>query len=44
LTHRDQYAAAMLARTDGILQGANPDESSVDPVWRRDTGRVPGVY
>ena len=41
LTHPEQYAAAMRARMDGAVRGANPDDESVDPNFRRDSGRVP---
>jgi NADP-dependent 3-hydroxy acid dehydrogenase YdfG len=42
LTHPDQYADAIRARAEGAATGANPDDSSVDPNFRRDTGRMPG--
>ncbi|HEY1777694.1 MAG TPA: SDR family NAD(P)-dependent oxidoreductase [Solirubrobacteraceae bacterium] len=42
LTHPDQYADAIRARAEGAATGANPDDSSVDPNFRRDTGRTPG--
>jgi NAD(P)-dependent dehydrogenase (short-subunit alcohol dehydrogenase family) len=42
LTHRDQYAAAMRARTEGAIDGVNPDDRSVDPNFSRATGRAPG--
>ncbi|MGH2851600.1 MAG: SDR family NAD(P)-dependent oxidoreductase, partial [Solirubrobacteraceae bacterium] len=42
LTHPEQYAAAITARAEGIVAGANPDDRSVDPNFRRDSGRVPG--
>jgi NADP-dependent 3-hydroxy acid dehydrogenase YdfG len=41
LTHPDQYAAAIRARADGIVAATNPDDDTVDPNFRRDTGRVP---
>jgi NADP-dependent 3-hydroxy acid dehydrogenase YdfG len=41
LTHPQQYAAAMRARTEGIINGANPDDTTVDPNFRSDRGRVP---
>jgi NADP-dependent 3-hydroxy acid dehydrogenase YdfG len=41
LTHPEQYAPAMRARTDGIINGANPDDTTVDPNFRRESGRVP---
>jgi hypothetical protein len=31
----------MRARTEGIINGANPDDASVDPNFRRESGRVP---
>ena len=42
LTHPDQYADAIRARAEGAATGANPDDRSVDPNFRRDTGRTPG--
>jgi NAD(P)-dependent dehydrogenase (short-subunit alcohol dehydrogenase family) len=42
LTHRDQYAAAMRARTEGAIDDVNPDDRSVDPNFSRATGRAPG--
>lgn len=42
LTHPDQYADAIRARGEGAATGANPDDRSVDPNFRRDTGRLPG--
>jgi hypothetical protein len=41
LTHAQQYAPAMRARTEGAINGVNPDDSSVDPNFRHATGRVP---
>jgi len=41
LTHPQQYAPAMRARTEGIINGANPDDTTVDPNFRRESGRVP---
>jgi NAD(P)-dependent dehydrogenase (short-subunit alcohol dehydrogenase family) len=41
LTHASQFAPAMRARTEGAISGANPDDSTVDPNFRRETGRVP---
>jgi short-subunit dehydrogenase len=41
MTHTRQFAPAMRARTDGMIAGANPDDASVDPNFRRETGRVP---
>jgi hypothetical protein len=32
----------MLARIEGAVAGENPDESTVDPNWKKETGRVPG--
>jgi NAD(P)-dependent dehydrogenase (short-subunit alcohol dehydrogenase family) len=42
LTHPQQYASAMRARTEGAINGVNPDDSTVDPNFRAQTGRVPG--
>ena len=42
LTHRTQFASAMRARIEGAVSGENPDESTVDPNWKKETGRVPG--
>ena len=42
VTHLDQYAAAIRARGEGAAAATNPDDESVDPNFRRDTGRVPG--
>ena len=42
LTHPEQYADAIRARGEGAATGANPDERSVDPNFRRATGRTPG--
>lgn len=41
LTHSAQYAPAIRARSDGIVNGANPDDTTVDPNFRRESGRVP---
>jgi len=41
LTHPGQYGPAMRARTDGAVKGSNPDDETVDPNWREDTGRLP---
>jgi|HubBroStandDraft_4_1064222.scaffolds.fasta_scaffold350990_1 NAD(P)-dependent dehydrogenase (short-subunit alcohol dehydrogenase family) len=41
LTHPQQYAPAMRARTEGAINGVNPDDSTVDPNFRSATGRVP---
>ena len=43
LTHRAQFASAMRARIEGAVSGENPDESTVDPNWKKETGRVPGL-
>jgi NAD(P)-dependent dehydrogenase (short-subunit alcohol dehydrogenase family) len=42
LTHPDQYADAIRARGEGAATGQNPDDRSVDPNFRRETGRTPG--
>jgi NAD(P)-dependent dehydrogenase (short-subunit alcohol dehydrogenase family) len=42
LTHPEQYASAIIARAEGIVAAINPDDRSVDPNFRRDSGRVPG--
>jgi hypothetical protein len=42
VTHPEQYADAIRARGDQAASGANPDDDSVDPNFRRDTGRTPG--
>jgi NADP-dependent 3-hydroxy acid dehydrogenase YdfG len=42
LTHPEQYASAITARAEGIVGGDNPDDRSVDPNFRRGSGRVPG--
>jgi NAD(P)-dependent dehydrogenase (short-subunit alcohol dehydrogenase family) len=41
LTHPQQYAPAMQARMAGAIDGTNPDDTTVDPNFREDTGRVP---
>ena len=41
LTHPQQYAPAIRARAEGIVSGANPDDETVDPNFRRSSGRVP---
>jgi NAD(P)-dependent dehydrogenase (short-subunit alcohol dehydrogenase family) len=41
LTHAQQYAPAMRARMAGAIDGSNPDDTTVDPNFREDTGRVP---
>jgi NAD(P)-dependent dehydrogenase (short-subunit alcohol dehydrogenase family) len=41
LTHPEQGAAAIRGRADGIVTGRNPDDESVDPNFRRSTGRTP---
>jgi NADP-dependent 3-hydroxy acid dehydrogenase YdfG len=43
LTHPEQYEPAITARAQGIVAGVNPDDRSVDPNFRRDSGRVPGA-
>jgi hypothetical protein len=42
LTHPEQYASAMRARTEEAIAGSNPGDDSVDPNFRRATGRRPG--
>jgi NAD(P)-dependent dehydrogenase (short-subunit alcohol dehydrogenase family) len=42
LTHPEQYGPAMRARMDEAIAGVNPSEDSVDPNWRKSTGREPG--
>ncbi|HXW78870.1 MAG TPA: SDR family NAD(P)-dependent oxidoreductase, partial [Acidimicrobiales bacterium] len=42
LTHPEQYAPAMRARMEEAIAGAWPSDASVDPNFRRSTGRVPG--
>lgn len=42
LTHREQYAPAMRARTEGAIAAVNPGDDSVDPNFSRATGRAPG--
>ncbi|HUZ20447.1 MAG TPA: SDR family NAD(P)-dependent oxidoreductase [Acidimicrobiales bacterium] len=42
LTHPEQYAPAMRARTEEAIAGTNPGDDSVDPNFRRSTGRRPG--
>jgi len=44
LTHPEQYASAIRARAEGAIAGLNPDDSSVDPNFRRESGRTPGRY
>ena len=41
LTHPGQYGPAMRARIEGAIRGENPDDSTVDPNWREDSGRRP---
>jgi len=41
LTHPEQYAPAMRARTEGAIAGCDPDDSTVDPNFRAATGRTP---
>jgi NAD(P)-dependent dehydrogenase (short-subunit alcohol dehydrogenase family) len=41
LTHLEQYTPAILARAAGIVDGSNPDDATVDPNFRSDSGRVP---
>ena len=41
LTHPAQYGPAMRARIDGAVDGSNPDDTTVDPNWREDAGRLP---
>lgn len=41
LTHQQQYAPAMRARAEGIINGLDPDDATVDPNFRRESGRVP---
>ncbi len=42
LTHPDQYAPAMRARMEEAIAGTDPSDDSVDPNFRRATGRTPG--
>jgi NAD(P)-dependent dehydrogenase (short-subunit alcohol dehydrogenase family) len=41
LTHPEQGAPAIRGRADGIIAARNPDDESVDPNFRRATGRAP---
>ena len=41
LTHPGQGAPAIRARAEGIIGGRNPADDSVDPNFRRSTGRTP---
>ena len=41
LTHPEQNAAAIRGRADGIVTARNPDDDSVDPNFKRSTGRAP---
>jgi NAD(P)-dependent dehydrogenase (short-subunit alcohol dehydrogenase family) len=41
LTHPERNAAAIRGRADGIVTARNPDDDSVDPNFKRSTGRAP---
>ncbi len=41
LTHPEQNAAAIRGRADGIVAARDPDDDSVDPNFKRSTGRAP---
>jgi NADP-dependent 3-hydroxy acid dehydrogenase YdfG len=41
LTHPEQGAPAIRGRADGIVAARNPDDESVDPNFKRSTGRSP---
>jgi NAD(P)-dependent dehydrogenase (short-subunit alcohol dehydrogenase family) len=41
LTHPEQSAPAVRGRADSIIAATNPDDDSVDPNFRRSTGRTP---
>jgi NADP-dependent 3-hydroxy acid dehydrogenase YdfG len=41
LTHPEQGAPAIQGRAAGIVAARNPDDESVDPNFRRSTGRIP---
>jgi NADP-dependent 3-hydroxy acid dehydrogenase YdfG len=41
LTHPEQGAPAIRGRAAGIVEARNPDDESVDPNFRRSTGRTP---
>jgi NAD(P)-dependent dehydrogenase (short-subunit alcohol dehydrogenase family) len=41
LTHPEQGAPAIRGRAEGIVAGRNPDDESVDPNFKRSTGRAP---
>jgi hypothetical protein len=41
LTHPEQGASAIRARANGIVEASNPDDESVDPNFKRSTGRTP---
>jgi NAD(P)-dependent dehydrogenase (short-subunit alcohol dehydrogenase family) len=41
LTHPEQGAPAIRGRAEGIVSTRNPDDESVDPNFRRSTGRAP---
>jgi NAD(P)-dependent dehydrogenase (short-subunit alcohol dehydrogenase family) len=41
LTHPEQGAPAIRGRAEGIVAARNPDDESVDPNFKRSTGRAP---
>jgi hypothetical protein len=41
LTHPEQSAPAIRARAAEIVAGRNPGDDSVDPNFRKSTGRMP---
>jgi len=41
VTHAEQYASAIRARAEGIVNATNPDDASVDPNFTRASGNVP---
>jgi NAD(P)-dependent dehydrogenase (short-subunit alcohol dehydrogenase family) len=41
LTHPEQGAPAIRGRAEGIIAARNPDDESVDPNFKRSTGRAP---
>jgi NAD(P)-dependent dehydrogenase (short-subunit alcohol dehydrogenase family) len=41
LTHPEQSAPAIRARAEDIVAGRNPEDDSVDPNFRKSTGRMP---
>jgi NAD(P)-dependent dehydrogenase (short-subunit alcohol dehydrogenase family) len=41
LTHPEQGAPAIRGRAEGIVSARNPDDESVDPNFKRSTGRAP---